>query len=101
MQKIIKTRKTVMQYVWFNLIYFAAMMIILAVEYVIMNPDAEINTTITNSDNSVIYWLVASLFLIVFIVVFALIIWLFYRLVYGILLKRLNENYNELKKLEV
>lgn len=101
MKKIIKTRKTVMQYVWFNLIYFAILMIIIAVEYVMMNPDAEINATITNSDNSVIYWLVAGLFLIVFIVVFAVVIWLFYRLVYGILLKRLKENYKELKKLEV
>lgn len=29
------------------------------------------------------------------------IIWLFYRLLYGILLKRLNKNYNELKKLDM
>jgi hypothetical protein len=29
------------------------------------------------------------------------VIWLFYRLLYGILLKRLNRNYKELKKLDV
>ena len=33
--------------------------------------------------------------------IFLLLIWLFYRLIYGILLKRLNRNYDELKKLEV
>ena len=34
-------------------------------------------------------------------VIFVTIIWLFYKLIYGILLKRLNRNYNELKKIEV
>ncbi|HKL91132.1 MAG TPA: hypothetical protein VJ880_08120, partial [Allomuricauda sp.] len=29
------------------------------------------------------------------------IIWLFYKLLYGILLKKLRKNYNELKRLEV
>ena len=33
--------------------------------------------------------------------IFALVIWLFYKLLYGILLKRLNRNYKELKKIEV
>ena len=33
--------------------------------------------------------------------VFGVVIWLFYKLLYGILLKRLNKNYNELKKMEV
>ena len=32
---------------------------------------------------------------------FILLIWVFYRLIYGILIKRLTKNYNELKKLEV
>jgi flagellar biogenesis protein FliO len=33
--------------------------------------------------------------------IFIFLIWLFYKLLYGLLLKRLNQNYNELKKLEV
>ena len=33
--------------------------------------------------------------------IFGVVIWLFYKLLYGILLKRLNKNYNELKKMEV
>ena len=31
---------------------------------------------------------------------FLLLIWLFYRLIYGILIRRLNKNYAELRKIE-
>ncbi len=100
MRKIIKTRRTVMQYVWFNLSYFAAMMIIYFVEYAMLNPDAELSTSISSSDNSIVLWLLAGLALLGTIVIFALLLWLFYRLLYGILLRRLKENYGELQKLE-
>ena len=40
-------------------------------------------------------------FTIVVAGVFLILLWLFYRLIYGVLLKRLNRNYDELKKLEV
>lgn len=32
--------------------------------------------------------------------IFVLLMWLFYKLIYGLLLKRLNKNYKELKKLD-
>jgi hypothetical protein len=37
---------------------------------------------------------------IIAIVIFMLILWLFYKLIYGILLKKLNRNYKELSKLD-
>jgi hypothetical protein len=51
--------------------------------------------------NTTMFWVMTIAFSIVFIAVFLLLIWLFYKLLYGILLKRLRQNYKELKKLEV
>lgn len=101
MKNIIKTRKTVMQYVWFNLILFAVLMIVVFLEFVGLNPNSEITATITEADNSTTLWVIVGLLLLVAILFFAFLLWLFYKLLYGILLRRLNENYKELKKLEV
>jgi hypothetical protein len=38
---------------------------------------------------------------LIIILITITLIWLFYNLIYGILLKRLRENYRELQKLEV
>lgn len=101
MKKIIKTRSTVMKYVWFNLIYFAFVMVVVSIEFIISNPDSGFAENIATGDNSFLIWLVFGLLLIGTILFFAFILWLLYRVLYGILLKRLNENYRELKKLEV
>ncbi|NKI31888.1 hypothetical protein [Croceivirga thetidis] len=101
MKKIIKTRSTVMKYVWFNLCFFALMMVVISVEYVISNPNGALTEKIATADNSLALWALFALILLGAIVFFALILWLLYRVLYGILLKRLNENYRELKKLEV
>lgn len=97
MESIIKTRKIIKYYVLYNLaIAFIAMVIGLyfGVKY---NPD--ISNKLANSSDSetlIIYGVLLGT-----TVGFILILWLFYRLIYGLLLKRLNRNYNELKKLEV
>ncbi|WP_425590010.1 hypothetical protein [Flagellimonas algarum] len=101
MKKIIVTRKTVMQYVWFNLILFSVMMIVVFFEIVIFNPDEELASRIAQADQTIGVWFVVGALLLGGILFFAFLLWLFYRLIYGILLKRLNDNYNELKKLEV
>jgi flagellar biogenesis protein FliO len=48
-----------------------------------------------------IFWAATIGMLIVALLVFGFLIWLFYKLIYGILLKRLNKNYKELKKLHM
>jgi len=46
-------------------------------------------------------WAKFVLIFVVVLVVFLGLLWLFYKLLYGILLKRLKRNYQELKRLEV
>lgn len=101
MKKIIKTRKTVMQYVWFNLGLFAITMVVVLSEVLIFNPPVELTERISSADSTLIAWLLFGVVFALAIVFFGILLWLFYRLLYGILLKRLNINYRELKKLEV
>jgi len=56
---------------------------------------------ISSADSTLIAWLLLGIVFAAAILFFGLLLWLFYRLLYGILLKRLNVNYRELKKLEV
>ena len=102
MENILKTRKTVKQYVAFNLIYlvvatFVALFVELDKDQLII---AKIEQAAANGDVFKFY----ATFIIVSVLFLALaigVLLLFYWLVYGILLKRLNQNYKELKKLEV
>lgn len=90
MNKILKTRKTVRNYVFFNLSYLALSMIVVTI--------ATINLNIEQLNNKQIL-LVVFIMLIATIIILGL-FWLFYQLLYGILLKKLNRNYKELAKLE-
>ena len=90
MNKIIKTRKTVRDYVFFNLGYLGLTMIVVTI--------ASININIDHLNNK-------QILMVVFIMIIATVIilglfWLFYQLLYGILLKKLNRNYKELARLE-
>ena len=90
MKKILQTRKTVRNYVFFNLSYLALTMIVVTI--------ASININIEDLSNKQIL-LVVFLMLIATLIILGL-FWLFYQLLYGILLKKLNRNYKELEKLE-
>jgi len=90
MKKILQTRKTVRNYVFFNLSYLALTMIVVTI--------ASININIEDLSNKQIL-LVVFLMLIATLIILGL-FWLFYQLFYGILLKKLNRNYKELAKLE-
>ncbi len=101
MKKIIKTRKTVMRYVWFNLGLFAITMIVILLEVLLFNPPEALTQRISGADSALMAWGVLVVIFAATIAFVGLLLWLFYRLLYGILLKRLNLNYKELKKLEV
>ena len=90
MNKILKTRKTVRNYVFFNLSYLALSIIVVTI--------ATININIENLNKKQIL-LVVFLMLIATVIILGL-FWLFYQLLYGILLKKLNRNFKELAKLE-
>lgn len=97
MESILKTRKIIKYYVLYNLIA-AGLSLIIGFYYALHNTP---NTAIDFSNISD-----KKMALIIFVItlitaIFVLVIWLFYKLIYGLLLKRLNRNYKELKKLEV
>lgn len=97
MESILTTRKIIKYYVLYNLIMAGASMCI-GFYYSFQNdPDAAGLVENLNSNQKIVLYIV----LIAVIALFVLIIWLFYKLIYGLLLTRLNRNYKELKKIEV
>ncbi|SHG65087.1 hypothetical protein SAMN05443549_105232 [Flavobacterium fluvii] len=99
MKDILKTRKTVQCYVWYNLgmVAFSMMMgFFMAFTY---NP--EVVTLIDKMNNNTKIMVLTIGIFILLIATFMGLFWLFYRLVYGILLRRLYANYKELKKIDL
>ena len=90
MKKIIKTRKTVRNYVLFNLSYLALIMIAVTIASINMNFDEISKKQILLI---VVVTLIATLLLLG-------LLWLFYQLLYGILLRKLKRNYKEIAKLD-
>tara|TARA_R110000787_G_scaffold234375_1_gene341235 strand:+ start:3189 stop:3797 length:609 start_codon:yes stop_codon:yes gene_type:complete len=91
MTKILKTRRTVRNYVVFNLTYLVFVSLLISIGFL----RKEYNHFDTKQ---------TILFLIGMLVVTAimvLVFWLFYQLLYGILLRKLNKNYKNLSELEV
>lgn len=90
MKKIIRTRKTVRNYVLFNLGYIALVMIAFTI--------ASINVNMQELSTKQIALLI--LFMAIFTFVILGVMFLFYQLIYGILLRKLKRNYKELAQLE-
>ncbi|MCG1036662.1 hypothetical protein [Polaribacter sargassicola] len=90
MKKIVKTRKTVRNYVLFNLGYMALLMFTVMI--------AEINFNFEDLNIKQILLIILLTFVIT--LVFLGVLWLFYQLLYGILLKKLYKNHIELAKLD-
>ena len=95
MKDILKTRKTVKYYVWYNLGMIVVSMIIGFILAFSLNPKIHELT----SNNKIFIFTV--LFCAVALVLFVGVFWLFYRLLYGTLLRKLFKNYNELKKIDL
>ncbi|MBV7267806.1 hypothetical protein [Winogradskyella luteola] len=97
MESILRTRKVIKYYVLFNLsMIFLSIPLSFYFEY---QENPEFHKVITEATTTQMLFVYGIIILVG--AVFLIIIWLFYRLIYGILLKRLNRNYDELKKLEV
>lgn len=102
MENILKTRRTVKQYVGFNLA-----VLVIGVAYMMPfalshdeNTRAAIDTATANGEIFKFYLGVVVGTLIMLLVAIAILLF-FYWLIYGLLLRSLNRNYRELKKLEV
>ncbi|WP_047547219.1 hypothetical protein [Psychroserpens sp. Hel_I_66] len=97
MEKILKTRKIIKYYVIYNLI-MAFLSFTFAMYHTLYN-NPEVSSQFAKFSDKQMF--VTAILMMAFAGIFVLLFWLFYRLIYGILLRRLNKNYKELKKLEV
>lgn len=91
MQNILKTRKTVKYYIWFNIALLGIG--IVAASVITLKHD----TSFLQDKSMGLIIVIISLVTIASLVLF----WLFYRVVYGILAKRLQINHKLLEKMEV
>lgn len=102
MKNILKTRKTVQNYILFNLVAFA-IFFITVLTYGIKKGFEK--AALENSEKivelSTSFYVIAFLIIVVSTLVITTIIWLVYKLIYGFLLKKLKRNFEELKKIEL
>ncbi len=100
MRKIIKTRKTVNYYVYYNIVLYVLLSLVVNI-IMFSNPEIMVETINPKNnnidENQFLTIMLITQVVAVFIVIGLL--WLYYRLIYGILLKRLSKNYKELKTL--
>ena len=102
MENILRTRRTVKYYVGFNLIYLVvATIAVLFIEFD-KNPELidQLNEAAASGE---VFKFYAVFIITIFVVlaIFVLLLLLFYYLIYGLLLRRLNKNYREIKRLEL
>ncbi|EGV44454.1 hypothetical protein BZARG_818 [Bizionia argentinensis JUB59] len=102
MENILKTRQTVRRYVAFNLLYLIIACVLLL--FIAFDQDKQLinlaNIAAANGESFKFY----AIFILTvsgLLAIVILILLIFYWLVYGILLRRLNRNYKELKKLDL
>lgn len=89
MTKILKTRKTVRNYVIFNLGYLVFVSMMISIGFL------KTEFSHLSTKESIIFLIGMIITTTIMVVVF----WLFYQLLYGILLKKLNKNYKNLSDL--
>lgn len=101
MTSILKTRKTVSTYIFVKISY--CVVLIMALLIFLFNNDPEMLNTRQLAEQKgsiVMVYLTTFVVVVVCVAFFAFLFWLFYRLIYGLLLKRLKKNYDELKKID-
>ena len=102
MTNILSTRRTVQNYIWYNL-FIITLTIVISIVMLFYHNTAMISLMekeIAEGHQSMFICICAAISL-VFIALMIGLFWLFYRLLYGILLKKLYANYKELKKIEL
>ncbi len=98
MSDILKTKKIVNYYVFYNLIMIVLAFIICFGYVFFINPDNVILKEKFLNNPKLLFGFIIGLFLVLAVILTAF--WLFYKLLYGILLKKLYSNYEELKKID-
>lgn len=99
-EQILKTRKTVKQYVIYNLSMMALSIPLGVIMELSNNPETQILLSDIESkgeNNIFIFYLIVTILSLMAIAVIVALFLGFYYLIYGLLLKRLKKNYKELK----
>lgn len=99
MRDILRTRKTVQYYVYYNLFVVAYSMLVGFIIAFSYSPEIEALQEKIATNNGAIA-ITISLLVLITLLIFGT-FWLFYRLLYGTLLRRLLANYKELKKIDL
>ncbi|MFC6096111.1 hypothetical protein ACFPVY_05590 [Flavobacterium qiangtangense] len=100
MKNILKTRKAVNTYVWYNLIVVFLSFITGILLAYFCNPEiAPMRDKIEHGGTAMALGFIGgSLFILAILIT---LVWLFYKLLYGFLMKKLQRNYQELKKIDL
>lgn len=102
MKSILRVKRTVTQYVWFNIAIFCISLgMFLYGSLTFGQESVQIQEAASNAGNETLFWIMVVGTIVIVIAAIVALIWLFYKLLYGILLNRLRANYRELKRLEV
>lgn len=98
MSSILKTRKTVQYYVWYNLGMIVVSAVLSFFISYVYNPDMDfVRKKLALNGQAMLFTIGALVLLTLFLLG---IFWCIYRLLYGTLLRRLYSNYKELKKID-
>lgn len=102
MKTILKTRKTMKYYIWYNMIYILVTGIWGTSIAINNDPNfIEIKESATFEGHEMLFYTVTFGSMLIVILLMCTLLFLIYMLIYGILLRRLKRNYMELKKMEV
>ena len=101
MKDILRTRRTVQYYVWYNLAMMTLSMFMGFTVQFLYNPEMTVLKDKIAHENGNITLIVTVCIVLFTTIIFVGLFWLFYKLLYGILLKKLNNNYKELKKINL
>jgi hypothetical protein len=100
-KSIIRTRKTVQTYI--KVVIGYTILSTFFIFWIQMNYDQkfiEMNETMVQNGNESFFYLTVFITVLILLAVFVAVLWIFYKIIYGILLRRLFKNYEELKKID-
>ena len=101
MQNILKTRKTVQYYVWYNIgMTIFSFVLVFIFQFMYDKNIEKLVEKMSDSFSPSMFYFLMILIYITVITVFIGLIWMFYKVLYGILMRRLLKNYYELKKID-
>ncbi len=101
MSSILKTRKTVSNYIFVKISFIVILLTAMFIISFYNEPEiVNLLHTADEKGKAGLVYLIYFVLVAVAVSFFALVVWLFYKLIYGMLLKRLRKNYDELKKID-